>query len=151
MGLIRMPLIRTPHWATREYHKFLLARAHTPFAWGVNDCCIFPADAIQSFTGVDLAADFRGKYANEDEALALIETVTGGKTVADAAAYCADQHGLIERIHPLMAQRGDLVVIAESGNLISGIVHLNGRHVVTVSERGLLRLPIMNVKRAWAV
>lgn len=146
-----MPLIRTPHWATREYHHFLLSRAKSPFEWGVNDCCIFPADAIMSFTGVDLAVDFRGKYANEDEAFALIKTVTGGKDVADAAAYCADQHRLIERIHPLMAQRGDLVVVLESGNLISGIVHLNGRHVITVGERGLLRISIMNVKRAWAI
>lgn len=146
-----MTLTRTPHWATRELHEFLLARATAPFAWGTNDCCLFPADAIQAFTGVDIAADFRGKYTDKASAFALIQTVTGGSTVADAAAYCAHQHGLAERAHPLMAQRGDLVVVPNGGNLIAGIVHLNGRHVVSVGDAGLLRISITDVQRAWAV
>ncbi|MGA8109357.1 MAG: hypothetical protein WB974_07965 [Acidobacteriaceae bacterium] len=146
-----MPLKRTEHWATREYHKFLLARAKTPFAWGTNDCCLFPADAIEAFTGVDLASDFRGKYHDEASAFALIKTVANGTTVADAAAYCAAKHGLIERKFPLTAQRGDLVTIENGGSLIAGVVHLNGRHVVSVGASGLLRMPITNVKRAWAV
>ncbi|MGC1781755.1 MAG: hypothetical protein WA708_04490 [Acidobacteriaceae bacterium] len=146
-----MPLKRTEHWATREYHKFLLARAKTPFAWGTNDCCLFPADAIEAFTGVDLASDFRGKYHDEASAFALIKSVANGTTVADAAAYCAAKHGLAERKYPLMAQRGDLVTIENAGSLIAGIVHLNGRHVVSVGASGLLRMPITNVKRAWAV
>jgi len=146
-----MPLTRTPHWATREFHQFLLARAKTPFAWGSNDCCLFPADAILAFTGVDLATDFRGKYHDEASAFALIKSITGGTTAADAAAYCATKHGLVERAHPLTAQRGDLVVIGNGTSLIAGIVHLNGRHVISVGESGLLRLSILNVKRAWAV
>ena len=44
-----MPFKRTPHWATRELHQFLLERARTPFSWGANDCCLFAADtAIDS-------------------------------------------------------------------------------------------------------
>lgn len=146
-----MPLTRTPHWATREFHDFLLKRAREPFEWGKNDCSLFAADAIQSFTGVDLAEDFRDKYDDEASAFALIKTITGGATVADAATYCANKHGLIERIHPLMAQRGDLVIVPDSGNLISAVVHLNGRHVVTVGQAGLLRISIMLVTRAWAI
>jgi hypothetical protein len=146
-----MPLIRTEHWATREFHDFLEARATTPFGWGSNDCCLFPADAIASFTGVDLADDFRGKYSSEEEAWALIESVTGGKTVADAAAWCADKHGLSEWHHPLQAQRGDLVVALNAGNLIAGVVHLSGRHVMTVAEAGAVRLPIRSIQRAWKV
>src|SRR6185437_11886108 len=99
-----MPLTRTKHWATRELHRFLLSRAQVPFAWGVNDCCLFPADAIHAMTGVDIAAGFRGKYHDQAGAFALIRSVTGGSTVADAAAWCAQKHGLRERIHPLMAQ-----------------------------------------------
>ncbi len=34
---------------------------------------------------------------------------------------------------------------------IAGIVHLNGRHIVTVAEGGLVRLPITKVQRAWAI
>lgn len=121
------------------------------FKWGVNDCALFAADGIQAYTGVDIADDFRGKYSDEAGAFALIRQVTGGATVADAAAYCAKKHALRERIHPLMAQRGDLVVVESAGVLISGLVHLNGRHVVVASEKGLNRLPITTVKRSWAV
>lgn len=146
-----MALKRTEHWATRELHQFLLARAQNPFVWGINDCCLFPADAIHAFTGVDLADDFRGKYHDEASAFALIKTVTGGTTAADAAAYCAAKHGLAEWKSPLLARRGDLVVLKNGSTLIAGIVHLNGRHVVTVGETGLLRLSIRAVTRAWAV
>lgn len=149
-----MPLTRTPHWATREYHQFLLARARAPFAWGVNDCCLFPADAIRAFTGVDIAADFRGKYSDEASAMGLIKTITGGSTVADAAAWCAAKHGLAEWVRPkgpLFARRGDLAVLEDAGRLIAGVVHLNGRDIVTVGERGLKRLPLLGVLRAWAV
>lgn len=146
-----MSLMRTETWAEGEFDAFMRSRAETPFAWGSNDCCLFPADAIQAFTGTDIAADFRGKYSNEAEAFALVKTVAGGTTVADAAAYCAEKYGLVEWKFPLQAQRGDLVVIQNGDTLISGIVHLNGRHVVTVGEKGLFRVSITNIKRAWKV
>ena len=146
-----MPLQRTEHWATRELHSFLLERAGKPFEWGVNDCCLFPADAIEAFTGVDLAAEFRGRYTSEAEAFALIKSVTGAEGVEAAAAYCAERACLLERTNPLMAQRGDLVVLENEGRMIAGIVHLNGRQAVTVAEDGLVLLPLTAVRRAWAV
>lgn len=152
-----MSLNRTTHWATREFHEFLLSREKTPFAWGTNDCCLFPADAIQSFTGHDLASAFRGGYHDEASALALIHSVTGGATAEDAAAWCAQQAGLREwtdgtgRATPLFAQRGDLVVMANGTTKIAGVVHLNGRHVISVGQNGLLRLPLRSVTRAWRV
>lgn len=146
-----MPLTRTPHWDTREYHQFLLANHKTPFKFGTFDCCLFPANAIQAFTGTDIADSFRGKYTDEKSAFSLIKTITGGTTVADALAYCANKHGLVEHPHPLLAKRGDLVAINNAGTLIAGLVHLNGRHVVTVNENGLVRLPITTVTRSWGV
>lgn len=146
-----MPLERTQHWATRELHDFLLARASKPFAWGENDCCLFAADAVLSFTGVDLAADFRGRYNDEASALALVKQITGGSTIADAAAYCAAKHGLEELPQPLFAQRGDLVLVEDSGRLISGVVHLSGRHVAAVGKDGLKRLPVRSIRRAWKI
>jgi uncharacterized protein DUF6950 len=80
-----------------------------------------------------------------------IKTVTGGTTVADAAAYCANKYGLVEHQYPLMAKRGDLVVIENGTDLIAGVVHLSGRDVISVSETGLVRLPITSIKRSWSV
>jgi hypothetical protein len=147
MGQLR----RTEHWATREYHQFLVGRAKTPFAWGANDCALFAADGILAMTGVDIAAEFRGKYDSEATALAAIQEVCGGATVADAAAHCASVHGLVEWTYPLMARRGDLVVLVNGDRLISGLVHLNGRHAVTPGDHGLVRMPITAVRRSWHV
>jgi hypothetical protein len=52
---------------------------------------------------------------------------------------------------PLFARRGDLVVIEDVGRTIAGVVHLNGRDVVSVGAAGLKRLPLNTVKRAWRV
>jgi hypothetical protein len=152
-----MALKKHDHWHTRAFDTFLRERAEMPFAWGSNDCALFAADAILANTGTDIAADFRGKYTTQLGALRTIQEVTGGTSVADAAAYCAVKHGLTEHIHPLMAQRGDLVVIDNGGNLIAGVIHLNGMHAISVSETGLVRLPIAdlngkpNIVRAWSI
>lgn len=146
-----MALVRKDNWDTKDLHDFFLNRERVPFQWGANDCCIFVADAILSFTGTDIAVDFRSKYNDKDGAFATIKSVTGGNSVEDAAEYCAVKFGLPELTHPLMAQRGDLVVVKNGQDLIAGIVHLNGRQVVVVSEAGLLRAPIRTIKRAWRV
>ena len=146
-----MPLKRKDHWQTRDFSQFLIDRAKTPFVWGTNDCALFAADGIQAQTGVDIASDFRGKYTDEAGAFGAIKSVCNGTTVADAAAYCATKHGMDELQHPLMAQRGDLVIAADGANLIAGLVHLNGRDVVSVGAQGLLRLPLTTIRRAWRV
>jgi hypothetical protein len=142
-------LKRMKHWDTRGLDPFFKARAQKPFVWGEHDCCLFAADAIEAITGFDIADDFRGRYHDEKTAFLLIRLVTGGTTVADAAAHCAVKHGLIEYKHPRMAQRGDLVVMENGGSLIAGVVHLNGRHLVSVAESGPVRLSILSVVRAW--
>ncbi|MDE2099248.1 MAG: hypothetical protein KGL39_18485 [Patescibacteria group bacterium] len=144
-----MSLQRAQHWATRALHHFLIERAKTSFAWGTHDCALFAADGILAMTGVDIAADFRGKYHDEASAFALIRQLTGGSTVADAAAWCAKKSGMPEWKFPLLAQRGDLVVLEESGRLIAGLVHLSGRHLVCAGENGLHRLPVTDIRRAW--
>lgn len=56
-----------------------------------------------------------------------------------------------------MAKRGDIVIIENNGNLIAAVVHLNGREAITVSESGLVRLPLStpagksNIVRAWSL
>lgn len=145
-----MSISRNQTWQT-ELHKFLLERANSPFIWGVRDCSLFCADAIYAMTGTDIAADFRSQYHDEATAFATIKKITGGSTVADAAAYCAQKFGLTEWTHPLMARRGDLCVLDNAGRLIAAMVHLDGVCVVTVTESGLVTFPITDIKRAWHV
>ena len=151
-----MALKRTEKWDIEEFDKHLNEHASKPFVWGENDCALSAANAILSFTGVDLAAEFRGAYTDKRTAFAAIRRITGGSTIADAAAWCAEKHGLVEYEYPLMAQRGDLVVMAQNAEdaedkLMAGVVHLSGAHMVTVGEGGLVRISILNVRRAWKV
>ena len=146
-----MALKRHPHCLTRAYHQFLASRRYMPFAWGSNDCALFAADGIQAITGTDIAADFRGKYSDEASAMAAIKAIANGSTIADAAAWCAAKHGLTECIHPLMAQRGDLVIVEAAQGLMSGLVDLNGRHVLIPGQHGIVRLSISLIRRSWHV
>jgi hypothetical protein len=138
------------HWLTEDFPQFIDARLNTPFAWGSNDCALFAADAIQAITGVDIADDFRGKYKAKTGAVKAINSVAGGSTLADATSYCAQKHGLPEYEYPLMAKRGELVLVKNAdGEEIAGVVSLNGRYVFSPGETGLLSIPITNVTRAW--
>jgi hypothetical protein len=107
-------------------------------------------------TGTDIADDFRGKYTDQASAFALIQTVTGGASVADAAAHCAAKHGLAEWLSkdgkplPLMAQRGDLCVVNNGAQQIAGVVDLSGRQVACMGD-GVVRLPLRAIVRAWHV
>lgn len=140
------------HYLEAHLHDFLAERQDVPFAWGLNDCAIFAADAILAMTGTDIAEDFRGRYTSEVGALRAIKKITGGSTIADAAGYCANKHGLVEHKYPLMAKRGDLVLIKNrDGNEIAGIVSLDGRHVVSPGDNGLVKFSIMKVTRAWSL
>lgn len=144
-------LTRTTHWSTQEFHQFLLSREKSPFEYGRNDCALFSADAIKSFTGVDIAEDFRTKYKTQTGALKAIKKVTGGESVEDVANYVANKYSLKEYEHCLCAKRGDLVLVDNGGTLIFAVVHLSGRHVISVSETGLVRLPLTSIKRSWGI
>ncbi|QMV19701.1 hypothetical protein GOB94_14115 [Granulicella sp. 5B5] len=157
-----MPLKRSKTWeahpkrgAGGDFENYLKANRSRPFEWGQHDCCTSAANAIQSYTGIDIASDFRGKYSNLAGALATIKTVTGGTTIADAAAWVANKFGLVEWTHPLCAQRGDLVLLNQTvdGQLetIAGVVHLNGSQVVCVNDKGFVMHPHLAVVRAWKV
>lgn len=152
-----MTLKRKINWDSQHLELFFRARRNQPFAWGMNDCCIFPADAILAMTGTDIAGDFRGKYVDEASAFAMIKTVAVGETVADAAAWCAAKFGLVEWVGkdgkpaPKFAQRGDLVVLEDAGRMIAGIIGLTGKHCISVGEDGPRRLPLSVVQRAWKV
>lgn len=151
-----MTIKRSNTWLTKELPNYLLAHHSTPFVWGENDCCLFAANAIQAYTGVDIADDFRGKYDSQESAFATIKTITGGSTVTDALAYVAAKHGLTEWTRsdgsplPLMAKRGDLVAVNNGGNIIAGVVDTSGRYVAAMGD-GIVSLPLSSIARAWHV
>jgi hypothetical protein len=152
----------TTHWQD-ILHSYLLRRQNEPFSWGSMDCCLFACDAVLEMTGVDLAADFRGKY---DSLLTAVKAMK--RFVADAdedveepndgesdlveavAVTIALQHG-IEEVPPLMAQRGDVVLLDSPLGKGLGILGLRGTHVHSAGPDGVVDVPLQECSRAWRI
>lgn len=147
-------LTRKQNWDTQDFGEWI-TQVHLhpqPFAWGTADCCTFAADGVEAITGTQIDSDFRGKYNDQTSAFGLIKSITGGSTVADAAAYCAEKFEMAEWKSPFFARRGDLVAVKNNdGQIIAGIVSLNGRDVLCMSETGVISLSIRQAIRAWKV
>ena len=147
-----MGLTRKPGWDTDLLTKFVARRMKAPYVWGANDCALFAADGLQAQTGEDVATDFRGKYTDEAGAYAAVKSITGGATIADAAAWCASKAGMTEREHPLLRlSRGDLVIVKLLDKEMAGLVSLSGSGVMVPGDKGLMSLPIANVTRSWSL
>jgi hypothetical protein len=52
-------------------------KRNEPFAWGVNDCCLFGANWIQLCTGLDPAATLRGTYDSALSGVRVLENHCG--------------------------------------------------------------------------
>lgn len=117
----------------------------TPFVRSVHDCCTFPADAIAAMTGAPSLADaFRGTYANEDEANAVLATL-GCATVLDLPSYFG-----LEPIAPGLAQRGDIVAFDGRFGLFLAVQWLPS--ALAPSRRGLEHIPLTSSPlAAWRV
>jgi hypothetical protein len=145
-----MQIKRKQEWP-ELLHEYIDSNVSTPFAYGVHDCCLFVADAVQAITDVDLAVDYRGKYTDLKSSLHVIKDVTGGSTVEDVIVHAAQQSELTECPSVLYAQRGDVVLLDHDETLALGIVHLDGVHALFVSESGLHKLPVKQCRRAWRI
>jgi len=142
-------LSRLEDWPER-LAALIDARMSVPFRWGSNDCALFAADAVQAVTGVDLAAVWRGQYADEE----------GARSMRSASSHLASGDivaALREMAHrrlgpdapPLMARRGDIVLV-EHDNGHSLAVCL-GSMAAAPGRRGLMVLDRAAWRAAWRV
>lgn len=98
---------RLPGWPTL-LNEFLATRMCTPFQWGLHDCCLFAADAIQAITGIDVARRYRKAYATREAAMHLIH-IHAEHGIREFLKAIAKDNGF-EMINPKMAQRGDIIM-----------------------------------------
>jgi hypothetical protein len=134
---------RFPDWQERLSRFFAIHRTR-PFRYGDWDCCIFAADAIQQISGVDIAAEFRGKYGSRREAYDLIRSV---RLVAERVATI---HGM-QQVPITYARRGDMALIPRARDYSLGIVSLTGKEIVVLRSRTLMTLPLSYGLVAWHV
>lgn len=121
-----------------------------PFEWGVNDCALFTADAVEAITGTDLASECRGRYNSKETAAALLRELCGAG-LEEYAALKAQQYGMAET-DIWHAKRGDMVLYVQDTGPSLGIVSLDGmRALIAVEGKSIERTPVLKCSRAWRV
>jgi uncharacterized protein DUF6950 len=138
--------MRFHDWEIR-LSDYILEERGKPFKYGETDCALFACGAALVMTGVDLAADFRGRYDSDLSAARAIIAFTNGGTFEDLAAKVAEQFGL-EEVKPLFAQRGDIVLVPNDARKALAIVDLDGWNVIGPGPRSY---ELSDVVRAWRV
>jgi hypothetical protein len=118
--------------------NYIITKRHEPFEYGVNDCCLFAAGAVEAITGEDPMSEFRGKYDSLKTSLKAIKDIGAGtlKTTMD---------GKFPEVAIGHAQRGDLAFFNESvGVVVGGFAYF-------VSDDGLERINRSLWDKCWSV
>ena len=121
--------------------QFIEQRREQPFAWAVNDCCIFAADWVELCTGVDYAQAWRGRYSSGLGAARFLDEAGGVEALVDALG--------LQRVTPQQAGRGDIVAQEAGRGITLGICL--GDTTAFVAKSGLVFGPITNVETAWRI
>lgn len=124
---------------------FLAENRHRPFNWNGWCCALWVLAFADALTGSQHYDAIRPHCTDETSSLAHLAALGG----MDAAASL--YFGL-PLDAPLMAQRGDVVIVDNDGDRTFGVVDLSGRHVLILSEdHGLISVPYekTTVLTAW--
>lgn len=118
--------------------EYINAKRHEPFEYGVNDCCLFAAGAVEAMTGEDPMPEFRGKYDSLKTSIAALKEIGAG-----------DLESTLDGKFPIVevgfAQRGDIAFHEGSAGIIAG------SFAWFVSDDGLERIPLEMWDKAWSV
>ncbi|KZN39851.1 DUF6950 family protein [Pseudoalteromonas luteoviolacea] len=118
------PKSRTQSARPLALQRYLDACEDKVFNWGTFDCCLFVADWLNVVNGVDVAADFRGRY----------KTAIGAKRRLTRLGFSDIQSVFKHHLKPIeiaYAQRGDIALVEFEGELVGGIVCMNIVYCVT--------------------
>jgi hypothetical protein len=120
-------------WAT--------GKVGAPFVWGQTDCTLLVAEAIDIVRGDTQHADhFRGQWSDLETAAAWSR-----EHGVDLRSGCADA-GCVQVENPLMAQRGDLVLVpfseVEDVQIWAGHVVVGDVALSASPELGVHCLPV---------
>lgn len=124
-----------------------------PHAWGSRDCLLFPCAAVEALLGVDLAAQWRGKYSDERGALRLLRRVGGADLEVALPAIAAARAGELgsAEVTQRFARRGDVAAIEGLAHQCLAVVDPSGRALAAFGLNGLERMPLERGLRFWSV
>lgn len=110
------------------------------FEWGTNDCCMFVFRVAEAITGIDYAKPYRGYKTSKGAARRLLK-YGGVEGVAN--------NSFGESKKPLLAKRGDAVLVKSGDDLTLGICV--GDKIAVVTETGLVLISMREAINAWSI
>jgi hypothetical protein len=118
--------------------NYIAIKRNEPFEYGVNDCCLFAAGAVEAITGQDPMSEFRGQYDSLKTSLKVIKEIGAGTLEAT-------MDGKFPEVEIGHAQRGDLAFFDDSiGVVMGGFAYF-------VSDDGLERVNRSLWDKCWGV
>tara|TARA_R110000751_G_scaffold10671_2_gene38647 strand:- start:2565 stop:2999 length:435 start_codon:yes stop_codon:yes gene_type:complete len=139
-----------PDWVAR-FVKVLKLHEGEPFDWATHNCCTLSAELFEATTGQSSRAFFPDLSAKtkRESFRELVKFSKGG--LVPAGDKMAEKFGM-EKIPPLMAQRGDPVVADFDGEILMATVGFDGRSLVVITPKdGLTYLPVNYAIAAWRI
>jgi len=121
-----------------QLSEYILSKKNQPFEYGVNDCCLFAAGAVEVITGENPMPEFIGAYDSLKTSIKALKTIGAGtleKTMD--AKFTEIQIGY--------AQTGDL---AFHDGSIGVIIDADA---LFVSDDGLVRISRDKWCKIWSV
>jgi hypothetical protein len=112
-----------------------------PFAWGTHDCCQFVRAALRATTGRNIQIR---PYTTERGARRALKLLGGYDGAMQA-------YGAQQLSSPLLAQRGDVVLVASPGLFDGALALCTGQAAHAAGPAGLAPVPQSNWLRAWRV
>ncbi|NTT88274.1 DUF6950 family protein [Tabrizicola fusiformis] len=134
--------MRLPDWRSR-LADYVAATARAPYRPGRHDCILFAAGGRAALTGVDVMADWRGRYTTVQEGLEL--ALQHGCT--DPWAHVVSG---LEEVPVAYGAVGDIALLDGADGLPAmGIIQ--GEMIYTVHPRGAALVPLTEARRVWRV
>jgi hypothetical protein len=117
---------------------YITTKRDEPFEYGLNDCCLFAAGAVEAITGEDPMPEFREKYDSLKTSIKAIKEIGAGTLEAT-------MDGKFPEVEIGQAQRGDLAFFDDSvGVVMGGFAYF-------VSDDGLERINRSLWDKCWSV
>lgn len=137
-------------WVQR-FETVVEKKKNLHFDWGTHNCVTFASDLFEATTGKKVQADIKlAPNSTERQAYVVLKKFAGGG-IDNALEKTAKEFGL-EEIPPLMAQRGDLLIVEFDGTRCAATVNLTGRSAIAVTpDKGLADIPMKFAVRAWRI
>ncbi|UDF29395.1 UNVERIFIED_ORG: hypothetical protein LHK14_18055 [Roseateles sp. XES5] len=115
----------------------------TPLNYGGHDCGVgLVARAVEAMTGVDLAAQWRGRYDSARGALRMLRD----DGYADLETL---GRSMLPAFHPSLGQIGDIALVRDDGLGALGIVQ--GERIIVMTETGLGSVDLLAAKLIFRV